>query len=341
MVSAGQLENALDSFPRIPLGNYPTPIEYLPRLSEQLGREIYIKRDDQIGPGLGGNKTRKLEYLLADALKRGDRKVVTFGGPQSNHVRITAAAANKIGLEPHLFFFERKPPAFTGNLLIDELLGARLHFIPFGGGGKMTLERSIRLVRTVALLRVGPHYFIPVGGHSWLGCLGYVRAAVELDRQVHEMGIEKTWLICAAGTGGTLVGLIAGLSILESAIRPLAIDVGRLWLRFPDSIARLAGEICSRVSANRSFSPDQVPLIESTYVGERYATHTPACLAAIRLLATLEGILLDPIYTAKAFAGMLDLIQKGNLGRDEPVIFLHTGGLPGVFAFGEEVLGIG
>jgi D-cysteine desulfhydrase len=226
--------------------------------------------------------------------------------------------------------------------MIDQVLGARLHFIPFGGGGgNMTIERSNKLVRSVALLTVGRHYFIPVGGHSWLGCLGYAEAAIEIDRQARELGIGNAWLVCAAGTGGTLAGLMAGFSMLESQIQPLGIDVGRLWLRFPGSIARLAEEVCRRLGFQRQFNAKEVPLLESTYVGEKYAAHSPACIDAINQLASLEGILLDPIYTAKAFAGLFDLIHNGKLGRDEPVIFLHTGGMPGLFAFGEEILGIG
>jgi D-cysteine desulfhydrase len=323
----------LEDFPRLSLAAYPTPLERLPRLSREIGREVYIKRDDAIGPGLGGNKTRKLEYLLADARARGARKVVTFGGLQSNHARLTAAACNACGFETHLFYFERRPERFTGNLLLNHVLGARMHFIPFGGGdGSMTLETTIRLVRLVAWARVGPHYFIPVGGHNWRGCLGYVRAAFELDEQCRDLGIPNACVIVAAGSGGTLAGLLAGLKLCGSTLRLQGIDVGKLWKAFPDSIARLAGEICGRLGAPRAFAPRDVPLIERTYVGERYAAPSPAGLAALRQLARLEGILLDPVYTGKAFAGLLDLAARGAIARDEPVVFLHTGGVPALFA---------
>jgi L-cysteate sulfo-lyase len=146
------LQEKLESFARIPLSAYPTPLEHLPRLSAELGRPIYIKRDDGIGPAMGGNKTRKLEYLLADAQRRGHHKIATFGGLQSNHARLTAAAANPLGMQAHLFYFERRPKQLTGNLLINQYLGARMHFIPFGGGGGMTLEASVRLARLVALI---------------------------------------------------------------------------------------------------------------------------------------------------------------------------------------------
>ncbi len=329
-----RLRSRLDRFPRLPLAEYPTPLHLLPRLSHELKRPIYLKRDDEIGPGGGGNKTRKLEYLLAEAQERHAKKVATFGGLQSNHARITAAAARRYGLEPHLFYFERKPPRLQGNLFLNELFGAKMHFIPFGGGGEagMTIETTIRLVRLVAWLRLGPHYFIPVGGHTWRGGLGYVRAALELDEQAHSLGIENAHVVIAAGSGGTLAGLLAGLKLIHSPLRLLGIDVGRLWKGFPNSIAHLATELCTRLDQPQSITPDQVPLIEHIYVGSRYAVPTEQCLAAIRRLAQLEGILLDPVYTAKAFAGLFDLVEHRKLGRDAPIIFVHTGGWPALFA---------
>jgi 1-aminocyclopropane-1-carboxylate deaminase/D-cysteine desulfhydrase-like pyridoxal-dependent ACC family enzyme len=184
----------------------------------------------------------------------------------------------------------------------------------------------------LARLRVGRHYFIPVGGHSWRGCLGYVRAAFELDEQARGLGLEASWLLLAAGTGGTLAGLLAGLRLCGSSLRPLAIDVGRLWKGFPDSIAHMAGELCARLGQPHSFGADEVPLIEGAYVGRRYGVPSRDGVAAVQRLARLEGIALDPIYTGKAFAGLLDLAGRGQLGEDEPIIFLHTGGLPSLFA---------
>lgn len=334
------LRAKLDYYPRITLAEYPTPLEYLPHLSRELGRDIYIKRDDEIGPGLGGNKTRKLEYLLAAAKRRGKKKVVTFGGLQSNHARITAAAALKSGLEPHLFYFERRPGQLAGNLLLNQIMGAKMHFFPFGGGGdgSMTLETTNCLVHLVARLRLGSHYFIPVGGHSWLGCLGYVRAALEIDEQVKALGIPAPWLVVAAGSGGTLAGLFAGFALINSSIQLLGIDVGKLWNAFPVSIGKLASEICHRLGRDQTFGPDQVPLIEERYVGRCYGEPSPECLEALRRLATLEGILLDPVYTAKAFSGLVDLVENGRLGHKEPVIFLHTGGLAALFAFPEAII---
>lgn len=329
------LSARLSIYPRMRLAEFPSPLEPLPHLGRELGRPVYIKRDDEFGPAMGGNKTRKLEYLLADAQRLGHTKVATFGGLQSNHARLTAAAARRCGQEPHLFYFERRPLVLTGNLLINQLLGAHMHFIPFGGGsdGGMRLETAIRLAGLVARLRLGRHYFIPVGGHSWLGCLGYVAAAVELDEQAQATGIADARLIVAAGSGGTLAGLLAGLTLIGSRLRLLGIDVGKLWSGFPASIAALAGELCRRLGEPRRFTANQVPLIERTYVGVRYGVPSEAGDAAIRRLARAEGILLDPVYTGKAFAGLLDLAATGVMAPDEPVIFLHTGGLPALFAF--------
>lgn len=322
----------LNAVERIPFAEYPTPLEHLPRLSGEYGRPIHVKRDDGIGPALGGNKTRKLEYLMADARKKGHRKVVTFGGLQSNHARLTAAFANRLGMESHLFFFEKRPKTLAGNLLINQLLGAKMHFIPLGGGGNgMSIETTIRLVKLVARLMVGRNYFIPVGGHNWLGCLGYVRAALEIDEQARRAGIENAHLVVAAGSGGTMAGLLAGLALGKSKLRLLGVDVGKLWKGFPDSIASLAAEICSRLDDPHRFTPEQVPLIEGVYAGDRYGVPSPEGNSALQKAARLEGLLLDPVYTAKAFAGMLGEMEQGRFGRNDPVIFLHTGGLPVLF----------
>jgi 1-aminocyclopropane-1-carboxylate deaminase/D-cysteine desulfhydrase-like pyridoxal-dependent ACC family enzyme len=239
-----------------------------------------------------------------------------------------------LGLEPHLFYFEHRPPRLAGNLFLNQLFDAEMHFIPFGGGGEasMTLETTIRLVRLVAWLRIGPHTFIPVGGHSWRGCLGYVRAAIELDAQTDAPGFDNAFVVMAAGSGGTLAGMVAGLHLLGSSLRPLGIDVGRLWRNFPISIARLASEVCGQLNQPHTFTPAEIPLIENTYVGSHYALPSEQGLAAIRRIAQSEGVILDPVYTGKAFAGLIDLVERGQLGRDEPIIFLHTGGLPALFA---------
>jgi len=323
----------LDVHPRVVLGDTPTALQRLPRLSAELDRPVFVKRDDLVGPALGGNKTRKLEYLMADAQRQGAKKIATFGGLQSNHARLTAAAASVLGMEAHLLYFEPRPPRLAGNLLVNELLGARMHFFPLTSKRPRprSLEATIRLARLLARLRVGPHYFIPVGGHTWLGALGYVRAAAEIHEQANGLGVDDAWLVVAAGSGGTLAGLLAGLRLVGSRLRPLGIDVGKLWKAFPAAVAHLAGEVCARLGEPVVFEPADVPLVEARYVGAAYGQPSEAGRAALERLARAEGILLDPVYTAKAFAGLLG--EAARFGRGEPVVFLHTGGLPALFAF--------
>jgi L-cysteate sulfo-lyase len=331
-LTSAELLARLDAHPRVVLGDTPTALQRLPHLSAELGRPVFVKRDDLLGPALGGNKTRKLEYLMAEARQQGATRVATFGGLQSNHARLTAAAASVLGMEAHLLYFEPRPQRLAGNLLLNELLGARMHFFPLASKRPRprSLEATIRLARLLARLRVGPHYFIPVGGHTWLGALGYVRAAVEIHEQAKGLGLGDAWLVVAAGSGGTLAGLLAGLRLVGSRLRPLGIDVGKLWKAFPGTVAKLASDVCARLGEPCVVEPADVPLVEAAYVGEAYGQPSEAGNAALERLARAEGILLDPVYTAKAFAGLLG--ETARFGRGEPVIFLHTGGLPALFA---------
>ena len=341
--TVAELAHRLEAYPRLRYGPLPTPLEPLPRLSRQIGHShLWIKRDDAFGPGLGGNKGRSLEFLMAQAVAKGLNKVVTFGGLQSNHVRMTAAACAQVGVEAHLFFFARRPETLRGNLLLDQLCGAHLHFIPFGGGtgGTLTLEMTNRLVRFLSLFIAGPRtYFIPVGGHSVIGCLGYVAAAGEIQAQIEARGLPpaKTTIVMATGTGGTLAGLAAGFTLLQSPVRVLGLDIGKLWKRFSVSVVRLTEALCAALGRPQRFRPEQIPLVEAAYAGPAYAIYTPAAEQAITLLAQTEGILLDPVYTGKAFAGLLDLLARDRFAAGEHVIFLHTGGLPGLWAYADQL----
>lgn len=324
----------LDTLPRVPLGEYPTPLEYLTRLSASLGVEVYMKRDDQSGPLLGGSATRALEYELGYARRKHAARIVTFDSLSSTHACLTAAAARRLGMEPHLFYFAPRPERLEGNLLLNRVLNAQMHFVPFGkgGDGSATIERTMRLAQLVALAKVGKHYFIPTAGHSVRGALGYVRAALELDAQANELGIPNAWVVLAAGTGGAPAGLLAGLTLAESKLRLLAVDIGRLWKNFAASLAHLATEVCQFLDMPHAFKPADVPLLEGRYAGQAYAMPSDEGNAAILTLARAEGILLDPICTGKAFAGLLDLTRRKVLGTDAPIIFLHTGGAPTLFA---------
>ncbi len=338
-----ELRALLARFPRLDLVPHPSPLEPLPRLSAKLaGPQLWIKRDDLIGPGLGGNKGRNLAYILAEALRQGKRKIVTYGGLQSNHARITAAACAALGLEAHLFFFERRPPALEGNLLLDTIYQARLHFIPFGGGGtaSMTLEMTSSLVRAVSLVVVGPGaYFMPVGGHSAVGCLGFIEAAAELQEQLEARQIpaERTIVVTATGTGGTLVGLSVGFRLLGSPVRVMGLDIGRLWRDFPRTLSRLANQSCRMLGASAGWEPADFPLNDFDYAGPGYARLSRDVRDAICLVARQEGILLDPVYSGKAFVGLMDLIRRGHFAGDEQIVFLHTGGSPALWAYGDEL----
>ena len=334
----------LSSFPRVRLGQFPTPLEPMPRLTQALGGPtLWVKRDDSVGPAMGGNKTRKLEFLFGEAQSRRAQVVATFGGLQSNFARQMCAGARALGLEPHCFYFATRPSRLEGNLLLAGLLGARLHFIPFGAGadGSMTLEQATRLVQWV--VRLTPSgwgkrvYFMPVGGHLAVGCLGYVLAAMEIEAQLSERGIEQATIVTAAGTGGTLAGLLAGSRLQQSKHSLLGIDVGKLWRGFPASIATLASEICVLLGEPRAFRPADVPLVEHTYVGEGYARVTPQALDALKLVARQEGLLLDPVYTSKAMAGLIDLARQGQWGQGEHIVFLHTGGMPALWAYETQI----
>ncbi len=332
-MDAAALVARLNQFPRLALATYPTPLERLSNLSRSLGANLWMKRDDHIGPALGGNKTRKLEFLMADAQRRGAHKVVTFGGLQSNHARITAAVARQLGMEPHLFYFEKRPRERVGNMQLNALMNAQMHFIPFGGDGINDLKLTNRLVRLLSLAVAGPSYFIPVGGHNALGCLGYVACAAELAEQVKTLGLRNPIVVSAVGTGGTLAGLVAGFALLDSPIRVIGIDVGRLWKAFPSALAQLTTEICTLLGETRRFTAREIPMIEDRYVGFKYGVPSQEGNAVIGRLAEAEGIFLDPVYTGKAMAGMIDLTNRRFFKSDETVIFLHTGGVPGLFAF--------
>lgn len=343
MMTPEELVAALRPFPRLILNHTPTPLQPMPRLTASLGGPpLWLKRDDELGPGGGGNKARPLEFLLGEAVAQGKHKVITFGGLQSNHARMTAAACARLGLKTHLFFFEKRPSLLQGNLLLDHLFGAKLHFIPFGGGGdaSMTLETTIRLVRLVSWPLVGPGaYFMPVGGHTAVGCLGYVAAAVEIQAQIMALGLgpARVTIVLPVGTGVTLAGLWAGFHLLGSPVRVLGIDVGKLWRTFPASIARLASEVCGLLGQPHHFTANEVPMIEKTYVGEGYARLRVEAVAALGRLAQLEGVVLDPVYSGKAFAGLLDLVGNGRFAPDAQIIFLHTGGLPGLWPYADQM----
>ncbi|MCW5849184.1 MAG: D-cysteine desulfhydrase family protein [Anaerolineae bacterium] len=329
-------------FPRLRLGGLPTDLQPLPRLSQALGGpRLWVKRDDLTDLG-GGNKVRPLEFLLADALRQRATHLVTFaGGAQSNHLRATAMAARRFGLEPLLIVFDDSPTARAqGNQLLNLVLGARVLYLGWLGkpDPRRTIEQSIRLMALLAAVYpglAGPRrYVIPVGGFHPLGALGYVAAAAELADQAVQQGVRLDYVITPAGTGTTAAGLVAGFQWLGLPTKVIAIDVGRLWHDFPRSILRLAETTLRRLGRPGRVSPEALAF-HGDYVGPGYAIPTVQGLNAIQWVARTEGLMLEPVYTSKAMGGLIDLIQAGRFSREDTVVFLHTGGLPALYAYND------
>jgi D-cysteine desulfhydrase family pyridoxal phosphate-dependent enzyme len=308
----------------VSLAHLPTPLEPLPRLGAHLGLDdLWVKRDDLTGLALGGNKARKLELLLADALAQGADTLVTGGGPQSNHARITAAAAATAGLECHLALAGPPPEHTDGNLLLDHLLGATLHFE--GAIDYYDIERDIELVAARLAAEGRRPYAIPVGGASVIGAAAYALAIPELDAQLDALGRDPfDWIVVADGSGGTQAGLLAGLG--ASPTRVLGVDVGTrpdLDTAVPD-LARATAEHLGR-------SADLGPtIVDHDHVGRAYGWATEGAVAAMRAAARTQGLILDPVYSAKAMDALTTHAATGRIGGR--VLFWHTGGAPAMFA---------
>lgn len=309
---------------RIGLGNTPTPVQRLERLSRHLGVEFWMKRDDLTGDvGLGGNKVRKLEYLLGDALARGATHILTTGGPQSNHARATAAACARLGLGCTLVLAGKDPGVRDGNLLLDELFGAEVRF-----PGAITPEDQARCLAEAAdeLAAKGARpYVIPVGGSVPLGVLGSYQCYVELAEALP----GDAWICCANGSAGTQAGLVLGAILHGKATRVQGFSVWQpaaVLEPLTADLVRSGAELLGRAV------PAVTVHVDDGYLAPRYGKASPAGLEAIRLLGRLEGIVLDHVYTGKAMAGVLDYIRRGVIKPGERVVFVHTGGAPAVFA---------
>lgn len=338
-----QATELLARFPRYPLLAGPTALEAMPRLSRRLGGpRLYVKRDDCTGLAFGGNKTRKLEYVVADAIAQGADVLITTGGPQSNHARQTAAAAARAGMDCDLllapFPADARGVQFeSGNLLLDRLLGARIHRQANDANltqGMLDIARQRRQVGQVP-------YVIEAGASSALGSLGYVSCAVELHEQATAMGIEIDCIAQATGSCGTQAGLLAGLHLLGSSTRVIGFEISpvdpRDFRRL--RVHRLAAEVLAL--ANVAVAPDGLAVdLSDGFCGPDYGVPDEATLEAIELLASIEGLLLDPVYTGKAMAGLIDSIRRGRFTSEQSVVFLHTGGAPALFA-SSAVLGPG
>jgi len=317
---------------RIRLAHLPTPVQKMENLSRELGAEIYIKRDDLTGVELSGNKVRKLEFLLADAMNRGADTIITTGGIQSNHCRATAAACARIGLLCHLILRTEPPkPPYDGNLLLDYLFGAEITYVP-QPEFKKSEKTEFREIQD--RIRAGGRktYYFPVGGSIPMGAWGYTLAFEELAGQLEGMGIEKAQLILAVGSGGTQTGLHLGRDFLgKSDFRITGFNVCDSPEYFRKYNADLYNETVKRFNLSlENAGQDDFHLI-GDYMGPGYAIPYPESMETIRQVAEKEGIILDPAYTGKAFHGLLEELKKGSVSKDLPIVFIHTGGIYGIF----------
>jgi D-cysteine desulfhydrase len=306
---------------RLPLAHLPTPMVALDRLAAALEMppgHLFAKLDDATGLAAGGNKVRKLEYLCAEARARGCETLVTGGGAQSNHARLTAAAARRIGMECTLVLGGQPPAVPDGNLVLDHLLGADLRWVE--AYDFPTLEAAIVAAAADLEAQGRRPFAIPIGGSTALGALGYVRCAIEILAQAPRTDL----VVVASGSGGTHSGLAAGLG---DHGRVLGIDVGAR-----PAIAAYVQDLAARAAALAELpAPVGAARVDSGQVGAGYAAHTDACREAIRMAARLEGLVLDPVYTGKAMAGLIAARRGGEIAADAHVVFVHTGGLPGLF----------
>jgi D-cysteine desulfhydrase family pyridoxal phosphate-dependent enzyme len=309
------MTQTIDRMAVFPLATLPTPLEEAPRLSEAVGAHVLVKRDDLTGLALGGNKARKLDYLVRDAVERGCDTLVTAGGAQSNFCRMTAGAAAKLGMACHLVLGGGEPSTYTGNLVLDRLFGAELHFAGTPDWGLLEAE-----ARRIAEGLGERAYLMPIGGATPVGALAYVHAADEL---LGQMDVAPDWLVVADGSGGTHAGLLAGL---PASVRVLGVDVSRPPAPLSVTVPKLAAKTAAL--AGRDLPAFELHLADHT--GPQYAAITDECRAAVRLAARTEGLLLDPVYSGKAMAGLIAAIREGRISGT--VVFLHTGGAPALFA---------
>ena len=325
----------IETLPRFLLAQLPTPIERLERLARELGGpELLIKRDDQTGLALGGNKTRKLEFLVGQALEQGADTLVTAGAAQSNHCRQTAAAAAKAGLKCELILSGKKPELPNGNLLLDELLGAKCHWIE-------RPQFPVKLSKLPEQLRAQGRkpYMIGVGGSNGVGATGYVLAMMELTEQLRATQHRVDHIVFASSSGGTQAGMVLGARVADfgSQLHGVSIDSDDSELEaYEEEVAQIANDCAQYIGSLVRLARQHIKII-SGYTGEGYGIVGNLEREAIRFMARCEGIMLDPVYTGRAFGALVDLIRKGVFKRGETVLFWHTGGAPALFAYAKEL----
>ena len=328
----------LTGFPRVPLAHLPTRLEFLPRLTELLdGPEIWVKRDDCTGLATGGNKTRKLEFSMGEALEQGADTIITVGAVQSNHVRQTAAAACKLGMKCEVLLEHRigNPSELyrtSGNVLLDRIFGANLREYKKGADFEAAMEEIAGEVRANG----GTPYIIPGGASNPVGALGYVGCAEELLRQCDEQDVAFDHVVLASGSAGTHAGLAVGLRGNGSDLPMLGIGVNIPRDQQEEKVFGLAVETATYVGKPGCVAREDI-VADCNYVGPGYGEPTEAMNEAVLMLARLEGLLFDPVYSGKALAGMIDYVRQGRFSQAEKIVFLHTGGVAGLFAYADTL----
>ena len=324
------MNKALLLLPRLELAKLPTPLDRVENLGKSLGNlDLWFKRDDLTGFGLGGNKVRSLEYLAADAMKVNSNILITGGSSGSNHVRTTMAVAAHLGLKGVAVLSGTRPSKANGNLLLNQLLDAKLVFT--GNPDRSYIDNYIEDEAERLRGKGESPYMIRRGGVSSLGCIGYVSAAVEICSQLQSLNLNPDILLCATGCGVTQAGLLVGFKLMGLNCRLYGITVSRTRDECIAYIKQLINETEDVLGLDSRVKNDEIFVFDE-YIGDGYSVPTSEGIDAIRLVAQTEGIFLDPIYTGKAMAGLTDLVKKDLIGSDNTVIFLHTGGSPSIFS---------
>jgi D-cysteine desulfhydrase family pyridoxal phosphate-dependent enzyme len=335
------MRDPFGAFPRFPLAHLPTPLTEMLRLRAALGADcprLFIRRDDCTGLAGGGNKTRKLEFLIGEAISQGCDTIVTTGALQSNHARQTAAAANAAGLRATLVLMDMVPyegGAYrrSGNRLLDDILGAEVKIIPPGADAGAFFKQVMDGIEAEGRKA----YFTPAGGSTVTGSLGYAAAYVEIADELAARNLGKARIVHASSSGGTQAGLVAARALRPNGPAVHGINVYRLDTdQMRADIGKLAAATAEKLGVAPP-APDAI-ILEDGFVGARYGVPTREMVEAVELVARVEGILLDPVYTGKGMAGFLSLVKSGGVPKDEALVFLHTGGMPGLFAYEGEFL---
>jgi len=325
--------------PRVALGNWPTPLHELPGLSATLGGpRIFVKRDDLTGLALGGNQCRKLEYVLANAQRKGVDALITSGGSQSNFALQMAAAAHKLGMEPYLVLIKGIHVETQGNLLLHNILNSTVSILEVEDPSEMFTTMPKKMEELADELRTEGRnpLIIPAGAFTPLGTAGWVNATEKMSQQLQDQKTDVHYVVLANGSGGTQAGLTLGFKQVKLPLNIIGISVLNEKTEATNIVVDQANETAKLLGFDVAITPDEVALYDD-YIGQGYGIPTKECIEAIRMVAQTEAIFLDLVYTGKAMPGLIDLINNGHFTKKDTVLFIHTGGVAADFAYSEEL----